>query len=78
LNKRYTIERCALAPRKQIAVRDHDGVSDRAVLDALAHGGVKWLVVGVESLATKLGSTARSTSTTASAASSTTARTSAG
>lgn len=57
LNKRYTIELMhALAPlRKKIAVEITIGrLKDRAVLDALAHGGVKWLVVGVESLATKL------------------------
>jgi radical SAM superfamily enzyme YgiQ (UPF0313 family) len=57
LNKPFTIELMhALAPlRKKIAVEITIGrLKDRQILDALAHGGVKWLVVGVESLALKL------------------------
>jgi radical SAM superfamily enzyme YgiQ (UPF0313 family) len=57
LNKRFTIELMrALAPlRKKIAVEITIGrLKDRELLDALALGGVKWLVVGVESLSTRL------------------------
>jgi radical SAM superfamily enzyme YgiQ (UPF0313 family) len=57
LNKRFTIELMhALAPlRKKIAVEMTIGrLKDVELLDALALGGVKWLVVGVETLHAKL------------------------
>ncbi|HJQ83534.1 MAG TPA: B12-binding domain-containing radical SAM protein [Candidatus Binatia bacterium] len=57
LNKKFTIELMrALAPlEKKIAVEITIGrLKDREVLDALALGGVKWLVVGVETLSTPL------------------------
>jgi radical SAM superfamily enzyme YgiQ (UPF0313 family) len=57
LHKPFTIELMrALAPlRKKIAVEITIGrLKDPEVLDALALGGVKWLVVGVESLGLKM------------------------
>jgi radical SAM superfamily enzyme YgiQ (UPF0313 family) len=57
LNKRFTIELMhALAPLdKKIAVEITLGrLRDRELLDALALGGVKWLIVGIETLALKL------------------------
>ena len=57
LNKRFTVELMhALAPlRKKIAVEITIGrLKDRDILDALALGGVRWLVVGVETLGSKM------------------------
>jgi radical SAM superfamily enzyme YgiQ (UPF0313 family) len=57
LHKRFTIELMdAVAPLgKKIAVETTlSRLRDRETLDALARGGVKWLVVGIESLSTHL------------------------
>ena len=57
LNKKFTIELMhALAPlRKKIAVEITLGrLKDLELLDALAKGGVRWLVVGIETLDMKL------------------------
>jgi radical SAM superfamily enzyme YgiQ (UPF0313 family) len=57
LNKRFTIELMhALAPlRKKIGLEITLGrLKDREVLDALAVGGVKWLIVGIETLASRM------------------------
>jgi radical SAM superfamily enzyme YgiQ (UPF0313 family) len=57
LNKKFTIELMhALAPlKKKIAVEITLGrLKDFELLDALAAGGVRWLVVGIETLDTKL------------------------
>jgi radical SAM superfamily enzyme YgiQ (UPF0313 family) len=53
LNKRFTIELMdAIAPlRKKVAVEmTLSRLADVELLDALARGGVKWLVVGIETL----------------------------
>jgi radical SAM superfamily enzyme YgiQ (UPF0313 family) len=57
LNKRFTIDLMhAIAPlEKKIAVEITLGrLRDPELLDALAIGGVKWLIVGVETLALRL------------------------
>ncbi len=57
LNKKYTIDLMgALAPlKKKIGIETTLArLKDRQVLEAMASGGVKWLVVGVETLASKL------------------------
>jgi radical SAM superfamily enzyme YgiQ (UPF0313 family) len=57
LNKKFTIELMqALAPlRKKIGVETTLGrLRDPEVLEAMAAGGVKWLVVGIETLASRL------------------------
>lgn len=57
LNKKFAIELMhALAPlRKKIGVETTLGrLRDPQVLEAMAAGGVKWLVVGIETLGTKL------------------------
>ena len=57
LNKQFTLELMkSLAPlAKKIGVETTLArLGDREVLEALAHGGVKWLVVGVESVSGKM------------------------
>lgn len=57
LNKRFTVDLMhALAPlRKKIGLQITLGrLRDREILDALAIGGVKWLLVGIETLGWKL------------------------
>ena len=57
LNKRFTVELMhALAPlKKQICIESTLArLNDKDILNALAVGGVKWIVTGIESLSLKL------------------------
>jgi len=57
LNRRFTLELMrALAPlKKQICVESTLArLNDKKILDALAEGGVKWIVTGIESLYLKM------------------------